>query len=93
MFKSIKGTLDRRQQTVGREVNIADITQQALLAFLQQTYSDTSARISVRYQESDHTVVIATAHKTLANELLLHTPELKVYLVSRGIRVNRVIVR
>jgi len=93
MFKSIRGTLERRQQSIGRQSNAADITQQAVFTFLQQTYSDSSARISVRYQDADNTLVIVTPSKTLAGELLLHTPELKTYLVSQGVRVERIIIR
>ena len=93
MFKSIQNTLQRRQQLIGRQENIADITQQAVLDFLQQSYSDGSARISVRYQEADKTLVIVTPQKTLASELSMHAPELRAYLVSRNIRVERIIVR
>ncbi len=93
MFKSIQGALQRRQQSVGRQENVADITQQAVLEFLQQSYSDTSARISVRYQDIDNTLIIVTPHKTLAGELALHAPELRSYLISRNIRVERIIVR
>ena len=93
MFKSIQNTLSRRQQSVGQQGNVADITQQAVLEFLQQSYSDTSARISVRYQEVDKVLTIVTLNKTLAGELLLHTPELRSYLMSRNIRVERIIVR
>ena len=93
MFKSIRGTLERRQQSIGRQSNAADITQQAVLIFLQQSYSDSSARISVRYQESDNTLVIVTPSKTLAGELSLHIPELKEHLTSQGVRVGRIIVR
>ncbi len=93
MFKSIQNTLSRRQQLVGQQGNVADITQQAVLEFLQQSYSDTSARISVRYQEADKVLTIVTSNKTLAGELLLHAPELQSYLISRNIRVERIIVR
>lgn len=93
MFKSILSALQRRQQSVGRQANVADITQQAVLEFLQQSYSDTSARVSVRYQDTDNTLVIVTPNKTLAGELLLHAPELRAYLISRSIRVERIIVR
>lgn len=93
MFKSIRGTLEQRQQSIGRQSNAADITQQAVLTFLQQTYSDSSARISVRYQEADQTLIIVTPSKTLAGELLLHIPELRQHLVSQGVRAGRIIVR
>lgn len=93
MFKSIQGTLDRRKQTVGQQATIADITQQAVLEFLRQNYSETSVRLSVRYQEEDKTLVIVTPSKTLAGELLLHIPELRSYLLSHTIRVQRIIVR
>ena len=93
MFKSIQNTLSRRQQSVGQQGNVADITQQAVLEFLQQSYSGTSARVSVRYQEADKILIIVTPNKTLACELSLHTSELQSYLTSRNIRVERVIVR
>ena len=93
MFKSIRSSLERRGQTIGRQSNAADITQQAVLTFLQQNYSETSARISVRYEDSDHTLVIVTSNKTLAGELLLHIPELKTHLTSEGVHVNRVVIR
>ncbi|MEK7638102.1 MAG: hypothetical protein AAB375_01610 [Patescibacteria group bacterium] len=93
MFKSIQSALSRRQQSVGRQENVADITQQAVLEFLQQGYSDTSARISVRYQDADGTLIIVTPNKTLAGELMLHTPELRAYLISRTIRIERIVVR
>jgi hypothetical protein len=93
MFKSIQSTLQRRQQSLGRQANVADITQQAVLEFLQQSYSETSVRISVRYQEDDKALVIVTPSKTLAGELSLHTAELIVYLRTRNIDVKRIVVR
>lgn len=93
MFKSIQSALQKRQKSIGRQENVSDITQQAVLEFLEQTYSDTSARISVRYQDADNTLIIVTPNKTLAGELLLHTPELRSYLTSRNIRVERIVIR
>ncbi len=93
MFKSIQNSLSRRQQSVGRQENVADITQQAVLDFLQQSYSNTSDRVSVRYQDRDNSLVIVTPNKTLAGELLLHAPELRSYLFSRNIQIERILVR
>lgn len=93
MFRSIQSALQRRQQSIGRQENVSDITQQAVLEFFQQNYPDTSARISVRYQDADNTLIIVTPNKTFAGELLLHTPELRSYLASRNICVERVVIR
>jgi ABC-type branched-subunit amino acid transport system substrate-binding protein len=93
MFKSIKQSLEHRRQSIGRQTNAADVTQQAVLAYLQQNYSDTSARISVRYQDTDGTLVIVTTNKTLAGELSLHVSELQEQLATQGVRVTRIVIR
>ena len=93
MFKSIRQSLQRHQQSIGRQVDATEVTQHALRSFLEENYPGVSARISVKYQDADHILIIATQHKTLAGELLLHTQELQHHLGAHGIRVDRIIIR
>lgn len=93
MFKSIQQALQRRQQSIGRQADATEVTQHALRSYLQEQYPGVSARVTVRYQDTDHTLIIATQNKTLAGELLLHIPELQEHLNTHGVRVERIIVR
>lgn len=93
MFKSIQQSLQRRLQSIARQADATEITQRALYLFLQENYPGVSARVSVRYQDADHVLIIATQNKTLAGELSLHTAELQQHLGIHGVRVERIIVR
>jgi hypothetical protein len=93
MFKSIDATLEQRRKSIGRQADVVDVAQSALLAYLQENYPGVSAHMSMRYQDTDRILIIATQNKTLAGELLLHIPELTAHLTAHGIRVERIIVR
>jgi len=93
MFKSIQHALARRQESIGRQVNVADVIQRAVSEFMQEQYPHTSAQVSVQYQEATNTLVILTPSKTIAGELLLHTSELRGHLAGHTIRVERIVVR
>ena len=93
MFRSIKGTLLQKQDTLSAQSSVGVLVRQAVQDFLRENYPDGVESIGVRYQPEEKLVVISTPSKTLAGELTLNTREIRAHLTSHDIRVDRIVIR
>ena len=93
MLRPITGSLLRKQESLNTQSSATVVVRRAVQEYLQATYPDAVATVSVRYDEQERLVVISTPSKSLAGELTLNARELRAHLVAQNVRVSRIIAR
>lgn len=93
MFKSIKGSLTRKEEDLQTQSSAAVLVRQAVYSYLRDNYPEILVTVGVRYQPEERLLTISTPSKTLAGELTMNAGEIRAYLTAHNIRVDRIITR
>lgn len=93
MLKSIRSTLNRRQEQFTSQSSVSVLVKQAVQEYLREHYPDALSAVTVRYDADQKLVTITTPSKALAGELTLNTREIRAHLTTHRVSVARIVAR
>jgi hypothetical protein len=95
MFRSIRGTLEKRNTNVEGQKNSQQVAQEVVNAYAQEVFGEAkvSGRIIVVYDPAEQQLSIETGSKAVASEFLMRAGDLSSLLRQRGVGMRRLIVR
>lgn len=90
MFRDIRSALQRKERLLSKkEQKIREIAD----AVREFTVREFPKPLPINLFQDDETLILETASKTYANELVMRLPILIEILKKRGIKMSRVVVR
>jgi len=94
-FRNIGSLFDRKKKELKFTKNINLEIKEVLRGFLRTHYGDNLDKFNftMEYNSSEKTLSIITENKTIANELSFNLGNINNFFRTRGIQLNRILIR
>ena len=94
VFQPLSGRLQKRLKLLQSSQTAEKKIQATIVRFLKEHLGFTGAqRLAVNYEQKERVVTLTLESKTLANDLLFRTSQLRTALKEAGVVVSRISIR